>query len=82
MTKAQAMDLQSTSEQNGSPICEHRKVELERNEIGGLTGNYQCTTCGHSVPRNATRRSKIFSLIPPSEPVIPYPWFYLKWRGR
>ena len=67
MTQQQAVDLQATLTQNGSPICEHLKVELERNEIGGLTGNYQCTTCGHSVPS--------------SEPVIPYPRFYLKWRG-
>jgi len=47
----QVVDLQSTWKQYGSPICEHLKVELERNEIGCLTGNYHCTTCGRSVPR-------------------------------
>ena len=51
MTKDQATDLQAKWNQQGSPICEHLKVELERNEIGGLTGNYHCTTCGRSVPR-------------------------------
>lgn len=51
MTKAQAVDLQAKWKQQGSPLCEHLKVELERNEVGCLTGNYQCTTCGRPVPR-------------------------------
>jgi len=53
MTQPQAVDLQATWKQSGAPLCEHLKVELERNEVGGMTGNYQCTTCGHSVPRFA-----------------------------
>ena len=52
MTKANtAESLVRQAQQVDPPLCEHLKVELERNEIGGMTGNYHCTTCGHSVPR-------------------------------
>ena len=49
MTKAQAACLQGTWYQLGSPLCEHLKVELERNEDGYVTGNYRCIACGYAV---------------------------------
>jgi hypothetical protein len=34
MTKAQARDLPDTWAELGSPLCEHRKIDLERSEDG------------------------------------------------
>ncbi|MEP6890536.1 MAG: hypothetical protein ABI955_07565 [Nitrospirota bacterium] len=52
MTKAQASDLQAKWKQHDPPpLCEHLKVESERNIDGGVTDHNYCTTCGQSVPR-------------------------------
>lgn len=51
MTKAQAADLQATWNELGSPLCEHLKIDLERNEDGYVTGNYRCTACGYAIAR-------------------------------
>jgi DNA-directed RNA polymerase subunit M/transcription elongation factor TFIIS len=52
MTKAEAAELQVRwTQQMDSPLCVHRKIDLERSEDGYMTGNYRCLACGHSVPR-------------------------------
>ena len=52
MTKAQAAELHANWHQQGeSPICVHRKIDLERSEDGYMTGTYRCTACGDSVAR-------------------------------
>ena len=49
MTTGQAALLQATWDELGSPLCEHRKVELERSEDGYVTGNYRCIACGDAL---------------------------------
>jgi len=49
LTKVQARDLQETWIELGSPLCDHRKIDLERNEDGYMTGNYRCLACGDAV---------------------------------
>ena len=51
MTKVQAAYLKATWNALGSPLCEHRKIDLERSEDGSMTGNYRCLACGHEVFR-------------------------------
>jgi hypothetical protein len=52
MTKAEAAELQVRwIQQMDSPLCVHRKIDLERSEDGYMTGNYRGLACGHSVPR-------------------------------
>jgi hypothetical protein len=53
MTKVQAAYFQATWNELGSPLCEHRKIDLERSEDGYVTGNYRCLACGHRSPANA-----------------------------
>ncbi|HXC65860.1 MAG TPA: hypothetical protein VN638_00490 [Nitrospiraceae bacterium] len=52
MTKNQAVELQAKWNRHVKypPVCEHRKIDLERSEDGYLTGSYRCTTCGDAVP--------------------------------
>jgi len=49
LTKVQAADLQAIRIELGSPLCEHRRIDLERNEDGYMTGNYRCLACGDAV---------------------------------
>lgn len=49
LTKAQADDLQAIWIELGSPPCEHRRIDLERNEDGCMTGAYRCLACGDAV---------------------------------
>ena len=49
MTKVQAAYLQATWNELGSPLCEHRKLDLERSEDGYVTGNYRCLACGYAI---------------------------------
>jgi hypothetical protein len=52
MTKVQAAELQVKWKQQDPPrLCEHPKIDMERNEDGYVTGNYRCTACGNSFPR-------------------------------
>lgn len=32
-----------------SSACEHRNLELERDDLGSSTGRYACIVCGESV---------------------------------
>ena len=51
MTKTQAIDLQlKWKQQDPPPLCEHFKVESERNVDGDVTDRNYCTVCGQSVP--------------------------------
>ena len=45
----QAAYLQAIWIELGSPLCEHRRIDLERNEDGYMTGNYRCLACGDAV---------------------------------
>jgi hypothetical protein len=50
MTTAEAVALRMKwIQQVDPPACEHMNQELESNEMGYLTGNYLCTTCGELV---------------------------------
>ena len=51
MTTIQAAYLQATWNALGSPLCEHHKIDLERNEDGYVTGNYRCLECGEAIER-------------------------------
>jgi hypothetical protein len=47
VTNSQAVKLREKwKQQVDPPACEHLKQELETNEVGYMTGNYHCTTCG------------------------------------
>ena len=62
LTKVQAADLQAIWIELGSPLCEHRRIDLERSEDGYLTGNYHCRECGETIVR--TYRVPPFSNAP------------------
>jgi formylmethanofuran dehydrogenase subunit E len=52
MTKAQAAELQVKWKQQDPPrLCEHPKIDIERNEDGYVTGNYRCRECGEAIVR-------------------------------
>ena len=53
MTKTQAAELQAkwNRQVKYPPLCEHLKVDVERNEDGYVTGSYRCTACGDALAR-------------------------------
>jgi hypothetical protein len=51
MTKVQAAYLRAIWNALGSPLCEHRKIDVERSEDGHMTGNSRCLACGYAVAR-------------------------------
>ena len=53
MTKTQAAELQAkwNRQVKYPPVCEHLKVDVERNEDGYVTGSYRCTACGDALAR-------------------------------
>lgn len=52
MTKSQAIELQAKwKQQDLPPLCEHLKVESERNVDGDMMDHNHCTVCGQLVPR-------------------------------
>jgi hypothetical protein len=60
MTKDQAAELQVKWKQQDPPrLCEHQKIDLERNEDGYVTGRYYCLTCGEAIGRAAPVDRKI-----------------------
>ena len=53
MTMIQAAELQAkwNRQVKYPPLCEHLKVDVERNEDGYVTGSYRCTACGGALAR-------------------------------
>ena len=53
MTKTQAAELRAkwNYQVKYPSLCEHLKVDVERNEDGYVTGSYRCTACGDAVAR-------------------------------
>src|SRR5688500_10264577 len=50
MTTSEAVRLQKRWNISKYPIkCQHKVQLLERSDVGHLTGNYVCTTCGAVV---------------------------------
>jgi len=72
MTKAQAAELQVKWKQQDPPrLCEHPKIDIERNEDGYVTGNYRCRECGEAIVR--TYKSSTFSEISPIDWLFVHP---------
>ncbi len=52
MTTSQAGGLRvKWKQRKESPKCEHLNLELEWDDSGYVTGNYNCIVCGEAVAR-------------------------------
>ena len=55
MTTRQAGELRvKWNQRNESTKCEHINLELEWDDSGNLTGNYNCIICGEAVVQKNT----------------------------
>jgi hypothetical protein len=57
MTKVQTAYLLATWNELGAPLCEHRKIDLKRNEDVYMTGNYRCLPAVARWPANHYSRN-------------------------